>query len=181
MAELTIIAGECGRGSGEYDTGLFILPDGSKRGAETVAAVVLHGGVTEKQGKAGQIVGGLKGGLALAAQLDLSTSLSLAATAVGAGLSVLDGGPRQKAVLEVRFTDGASFVAMADVGVAALMENDRRVIQLAAPRLANHPIPPTPEEPGISARAIEAASDAVESAGSAVSSAFSFIKSKTLG
>ncbi|PIK73256.1 hypothetical protein CS379_09415, partial [Methylobacterium frigidaeris] len=103
------------------------------------------------------------------------------ATAVGAGLSALDGGPRQKAVLEVRFADGASFVAMTDVGVAALMENDRRVIQLAAPRLTNQPIPLTPEEPGISARAIEAASDAVESASSAVSSAFSFIKSKTLG
>ncbi len=45
MAELTIVAGECGRGSGEYDTGLFTLQAGGDRDAETIAAITVHGGV----------------------------------------------------------------------------------------------------------------------------------------
>lgn len=49
MADLTIIAGECGRGTGTYDTGLFTVPQGLGRGVETVAAVILHGGVEGRQ------------------------------------------------------------------------------------------------------------------------------------
>lgn len=58
MADLTIIAGECGRGSGTYDTGLFTLPQGLGRGVETVVAVILHGGVEGKQTMMEQVVTG---------------------------------------------------------------------------------------------------------------------------
>ena len=57
MADLTIVAGECGRGSGEYDTGVFKLPGPSDRGAETIAEIVVHGGVGEKQSTLGQMLG----------------------------------------------------------------------------------------------------------------------------
>ena len=182
MADLTIVAGEVGRGGGVYDTGLFSLPDGSVRGAETIAEVVIHGGVDKNQSLVGHLIGGLRGGVALASHLDLTAPVNLAAAAIGSGLNALDNGPRQSALIEVKFLDGATFVAMADVGISSLMENDRRVIQAAVPRL--HPIPvqaSTELEAGLATRAVEAASSAVGSAGSAVSSAFGFIKSRTLG
>lgn len=182
MAELTIVAGECGRGAGEYDTGLFKLPTGA-RGAETVAKVVVHGGVGEKTSTLGQMLSGLRGGLALAQHLDLSTPVSLAASAVGAGLGALDSGPKQRALIEVAFLDGASLVAMTDVGIAALMENDRRVIQLAAGRLNPTPAPVEGAEAsaGLGDRLVASASDAADAAGSAMSTALSFIKSRTIG
>jgi hypothetical protein len=182
VAELTIVAGECGRGSGEYDTGLFKLPTG-ERGAEGVAKIVVHGGVGEKQSALGQVLDGLRGGLALAHHLDLSAPVSVAASALGAGLSALDNGPKQRALIEVIFVDGATFVAMSDVGIAALMENDRRVIQLAEGRLRATPMVEGTSESvtGLGERVIASASGAADAAGSAVSSAFSFIKSKTLG
>ncbi|MDH3032563.1 MULTISPECIES: hypothetical protein [Methylobacterium] len=65
MADLTIIAGECGRGSGTYDTGLFTLPQGLGRGVETVVAVILHGGVEGRQTMMEQVVTGLRENAAL--------------------------------------------------------------------------------------------------------------------
>ena len=182
MADLTIVAGEVGRGAGLYDTGLFTLPDGSMRGAETIVDVIVHGGVDKNQSLVGHLIGGLRGGVALASHLDLTAPVNLAAAAIGSGLNALDNGPRQSALIEVKFLDGATFVAMADVGISSLMENDRRVIQAAAPRLHPPAVQNFAEaESGIATRAVEAASSAVGSAGSAVSNAFGFIKSRTLG
>ncbi|MCJ2106777.1 hypothetical protein MKK70_15625 [Methylobacterium sp. E-041] len=175
-----IVAGECGRGSGEYDTGLFTLPAGGDRGAETIATVTVHGGVGEKQSTLGQVLTGLRGGLALAQQMDLTMPVTVAATALGAGLGALDSGPKQRALIEVVFQDGTTMLAMTDVGIAALMENDRRVIQLAAERFNPEPALIAPSETGIAAKVIASAEDAAHTAGSAVSGAFSFIK-KTLG
>ncbi|MGC5777444.1 hypothetical protein [Methylobacterium sp. NFXW15] len=53
----------------------------------------------------------------------------LTLVALGAGLGALDEGPKQRALIEVRFQDDATFVAMTDIGIASLMENDRRVIE----------------------------------------------------
>jgi hypothetical protein len=207
MAELTVIAGECGRGSGSYDTGLFTLPQGLGRGVETVSAVVLHGGVEGKQSMMDQVVAGLRenaalrGGVALAQTVDPTNSLAIAASVVSAGLNALDGGPRQKALVEIRFEDGASFVATADAGVAALVENDRRVVLLAAPRLRSHQPITAQEQIGESvvARMLAAASTtadtagsfasgataaatgAANAAGSAVSGALGFIRKRTIG
>ena len=182
MADLTIVAGEVGRGGGVYDTGIFTLPDGSVRGAETIAEIVIHGGVDKNQTLVGYLIGGLKGGVALASHLDLTAPVNLAAAAIGSGLNVLDSGPRQSALIEVKFLDGATFVAMTEVGISSLMENDRRVIQIAISRLRSLAVPvPSAVEHGLATRTVEAASSAVESAGSAVSSAFGFLKNKTLG
>lgn len=180
MADLTIVAGECGRGSGEYDTGLFKLPAGGDRGAETIASITVHGGVGEKQSALGQMLSGLRGGLALAQQMDLTMPVTVAASALGAGLGALDSGPKQRALIEVAFQDGTTLLAMTDVGIAALMENDRRVIQLAAKRLHPEPVPIEMSETGLAAKAIASAGDAAHAAGSAVSDAFGFIR-KTLG
>lgn len=181
MAELTIVAGECGRGSGEYDTGLFKLPDGRERGAETIAEVTVHGGIGEKPSAFSQVLGGLRGGLALAQQLDLTAPVTVAASALGAGLGALDQGPRQRALIEVKFRDGATFVAMTDIGIASLMENDRRVIQLAANRLNLEPGTIQSEDPGLATRATASVGEAASAAGAAVSEALSFIKKKTIG
>ncbi|WP_430910644.1 hypothetical protein [Methylobacterium sp. sgz302541] len=181
MAVLTIVAGECGRGEGEYDTGLFKLPGRPERGAETIAEVVVHGGVAEKQSAIDQVLTGLRGGLSLAHQLDLAAPVSVAASALGAGLGALDTGPKQKALIEVRFTDGATFVAMTDIGIAALMENDRRVILLAEKRFQPQASAPEDENAGLGTRALTSVTDAAGAAGSAVSGAFSFIKNRTIG
>ncbi|KQQ30699.1 hypothetical protein ASF53_18155 [Methylobacterium sp. Leaf123] len=185
MADLTIVAGECGRGSGEYDTGVFNLPGPSARGAETIAEIVVHGGVGEKPSTLGQMLGGLRGGLALAQQLDLSVPVNVAASALGAGLGALDSGPKQKALIEVRFLDGATLLAMTDIGIAALMENDRRVIQLAANRLRAEPAvqetPVDPSEAGFGATALNAVSVVAGTTGAAVSSALGYLKRRTVG
>lgn len=200
MADLTIIAGECGRGTGTYDTGLFTFPQGLGRGVETVAAVILHGGVEGRQTMMEQVVTGLReyaalrGGVALAQTIDPSNSLAIAASVVSAGLTALDGAPRQKALIEVQFENGASFVGTADAGVAALIENDRRVLLLAAPRLRSHQPITAQEQIGesVTARMLAAASGtagaagavasgAASAAGSAVSSALGFLMSKTKG
>lgn len=181
MADLTIVAGECGRGAGEYDTGIFKLPGRPERGAESIAEVIVHGGVAEKQSTIDQVLMGLRGGLSLANQLDLSAPVSVAASALGAGLGALDTGPRQKALIEVRFTDGASLVAMTDIGIAALMENDRRVILLAAKRFQPQAPMAEIDDTGLGTRALTSVSEAAGAAGSAVSGAFSFIKNRTIG
>ena len=181
MAELTIVAGECGRGSGEYDTGLFKLPGGDARGAETVAEITVHGGVGEKPSAFSQVLGGLRGGLALAQQLDLTAPVTVAASALGAGLGALDQGPKQRALIEVRFEDGATFVAMTDIGIASLMENDRRVIQRATRRLSPAPVPIAVEGPGIATRAAATVGDAAHVAGTAVSDALGVLKKLTFG
>lgn len=200
MADLTIIAGECGRGTGTYDTGLFTVPQGLGRGVETVAAVILHGGVEGRQTMMEQVVTGLRenaalrGGVALAQTIDPSNSLAIAASVVSVGLTALDGAPRQKALIEVQFEDGASFVGTADAGVAALIENDRRVLLLAAPRLRSHQPVTAQEQIGesVTAKMLAAASGtagaagavasgAASVAGSAVSSALGFLMSKTKG
>lgn len=185
MADLTIVAGECGRGSGEYDTGLFKLPGMPDRGAETIAEIVVHGGVGEKQSTIGQMLGGLRGGLALAQQLDLSTPVNVAASALGAGLGALDSRPKQKALIEVRFCDGASLVAMTDIGIAALMENDRRVIQLAAHRVRAEVVvqelAQTPPEAGFGTTALNTVSEVAGTTGAVMSSAIGFLKRKTVG
>jgi hypothetical protein len=197
VADLTIIAGECGRGTGTYDTGLFTVPQGLGRGVETVAAVILHGGVEGRQTMMEQVVTGLRenaalrGGVALAQTIDPSNSLAIAASVVSVGLTALDGAPRQKALIEVQFEDGASFVGTADAGVAALIENDRRVLLLAAPRLRSHQPVTAQEQIGesVTAKMLAAASGtagavasgAASVAGSAVSSALGFLMSKTKG
>jgi hypothetical protein len=170
------------------------------RGVKTVAAVILHGGVEGRQTMMEQVVTGLRenaalrGGVALAQTIDPSNSLAIAASVVSVGLTALDGAPRQKALIEVQFEDGASFVGTADAGVAALIENDRRVLLLAAPRLRSHQPVTAQEQIGesVTAKMLAAASGtagaagavasgAASVAGSAVSSALGFLMSKTKG
>lgn len=185
MADLTIVAGECGRGGGEYDTGVFKMPGLPDRGAETIAEIVVHGGVGEKQSTLSQMLGGLRGGLALAQQLDLSAPVNVATSALGAGLGALDSGPKQKALIEIRFLDGATLLAMTDIGIAALMENDRRVIQVAASRLsglaATHEPASASSEAGFGATTLNVVSDVAETTGAAMSSALGYLKRKTVG
>lgn len=113
---------------------------------------------------------------------------------VSAGLTALDGAPRQKALVEVSFQDGASFVATVDAGVAALIENDRRVVTLAAPRLRmNQPVAAQEQigdtvtasmraaASGATTAAAVTASGAAAAATSAMSNALGFIKGKPKG
>lgn len=174
MPELMILAGDAGRGTAQYEAGLFTFPDGSSMGVESATTVQVHAGVEGKLGWAGQVVGGLRGGLGLAAGLELSMPLSLAASSLGAGLSALDEGPRRRDVVEIGFGDGRSLVALVDAGLAALIENDRAVAVRAIAR--GTPGAASQEAEGLAAQAAEAASGAVQSVGGVLSSALSFVR-----
>lgn len=138
MSGLQIVAGAFGKGHGQYEAGEFSFPDGSRRAVETVASIEAHSGVAAKQNWGSSLLGGLKGGLALASNLELSGTLALAASAVGAGLSSLDENGESKpcALIEVTFSDGAGFLALAAQPLSALIENDREVVRRAIVRFA---------------------------------------------
>lgn len=45
MAEIKIVAGNCGKGRGTYQAGVLITPDGVERSVEDLLTVEAHGDV----------------------------------------------------------------------------------------------------------------------------------------
>ncbi|MGY2047368.1 hypothetical protein [Methylobacterium sp. JK268] len=182
MTSLQIIAGSCGKGTGHYTAGLLKTPDGREHGVESIIAVEVHGDVRSAPRWSGQLLNGIKGGLAVASSLELSAPLALAAGALGAGLGAVSDEPRSLAVVEATFLDGGTIVAMADAGLAALIRNDRDVAQAAVARAAAMAAPSEeaaaiPETgTGLASQAFGAAAQAADAAGAAVTSAFSFFR-----
>ncbi|MGX7708559.1 hypothetical protein [Methylobacterium sp. Gmos1] len=176
MAEIKIVAGSCGKGRGQYEAGVFTTPDGVERGVDTVVAIESHGGVTGERGWGEQVLTGIKGGLGLASQLDLTGAAGLAASALA---SVEADESQPKALVEIAFADGGVVVALADARLAALVTHDREVLRVgfarAASRLAALPAPDS-----TAAGPLQVASDAVQSAaeaaGSSLTSALGFVR-----
>ncbi|MGC5781628.1 hypothetical protein [Methylobacterium sp. NFXW15] len=127
MPQLQIISGAAGKGSATYEEGVLSLPNGDVWYAEQFADVAVLSGVDEKEHWSGRLVGGLRGGLSMASALDLSPTLSLAASLVGAGAESLAADPKSRAVIEITAQDRRTVVAIAAPGLAALMIHDRAV------------------------------------------------------
>ncbi len=72
MAEIKVVAGSCGKGRGQYEAGVFTTPDGAERGVDAVVTIESHGGIAGERNWGEQVLTGLKGGLGLASNLDLT-------------------------------------------------------------------------------------------------------------
>ncbi|SFV14751.1 hypothetical protein SAMN02799631_05944 [Methylobacterium sp. 174MFSha1.1] len=176
MAEIKVVAGNCGKGRGQYEAGVFTTPDGVERGVDTVVAIESHGGVAGERGWGEQVLTGIKGGLGLASQLDLTGAAGLAVSALAA---VEADESRPKALVEIAFADDGLVVALADARLAALVAHDREVLRVGLARAASRlAVPLAPET--ASAGTLQAASDAVQAAagaaGSSLTSAFGFVR-----
>lgn len=176
MAEIKIVAGSCGKGRGLYEAGVFTTPDGLERGVDAVITIESHGGVAGERGWDEQMLTGIKGGLGLASNLDLTGAAGLAASALAA---VEADEAQPKALVEIAFVDGGFIVALADARLAALVTHDREVLRVGFARAANRvaalPAPDTSD-----GGALQAAGDAVQAAaaaaGNGLNSAIGFVR-----
>lgn len=178
MNEVKIIAGTCGKGPGSYESGLFKMPEGGQRAVETLAELEIHGDVAPEAHWVGQIASGLKG--VFSSSIKIAGPLSIAASAVGAGLGAINEGSKPRAVINAIFDDGSVIIALVDLGVANLIQNDREVVRRAllraghVPQSAHHN--PGEPSPSLGAQAAEAIHDATDAASAALSSAIGIFK-----
>ena len=188
MADIKVVAGNCGKGRGTYEAGVLTSPDGVERSVESLRAVEAHGEVAGARNWGGQVLEGLKGSLALASNLDLSGTALLAATALTA-VSTDESQPQT--LLEITFQDGGLLIALADPRLPALISNDREVLRRGFARAAQRVSPsvdgPGQADPSLAATASGAAQAAVGAvqavtgaAGASLSSAFGFVR-RTVG
>ncbi len=176
MAEIKVVAGSCGKGRGQYEAGIFTLPDGTEHGVDAVVTIDAHGDVAGERNWGEQVLTGIKGSLGLASNLDLTGAAGLAASALAA---VEADESRPKALVEIAFTDGGVIVALADARLPALVTHDREILRVgfarAASRVAALPAPAVP-----AGGTLQAASDAVqataEAAASGLTSALGFVR-----
>lgn len=185
MAEIKVVAGNCGKGRGTYQAGVLTSPDGVERSVESLLAVEAHGDVAGARNWGGQVLDGLKGSLALASNIDLSGTALLAATAL---TSVSADEAQPQTLLEITFQDGGLLIALADPRLPALITNDREVLRRgfarAAQRVTQSVEGPAPaSESTLMATAGDAAQAAVGAvqavtgaAGASLSSAFGFVR-----
>jgi len=110
------------------------LPNAAIWFAEGFTAVSVLGGVDEQEHWSERVFGGLKGGLALASNLDLSPSLGLAASFLGAGAGALAREAKTNVVVEIEAGSQGAIVALAATGLAALMLHDRETCRRALER-----------------------------------------------
>lgn len=181
MNEIKVIAGTCGKGIGAYESGLFKMPEGGQRAVETLVELEIHGDVAPEAHWVGQIASGLKG--VFSSSIKIAGPLSLAASAVGAGLGAINEGSRPRAVINAIFDDGSVIIALTDLGVANLIQNDRDVIRRALLRAGHLPQPAQHDSsdpsPSFSTQAAEVIHEATDAASAALSSAIGIFKRPT--
>ena len=182
MADLKVVAGNCGKGRGTYRAGVLTGPDGVERSVESLLALEAHGDVAAARNWGGQILDGLKGSLALASNMDLSGTALLTATAL-TSLAADEAHPQT--VLEMTFQDGGLLIALADPRLPALIANDREVLQRGFARATQPVAQPSDgvSEGGLlttASDAAQAAAGAVHAAagaaGASLTSAFGFVR-----
>lgn len=181
MIRIEIIAGSFGRGIATYNHGELHFPEQLILGVEAVAQIDGRGAVLPKQHWSEAAISNLRSGLAVASNLELTGAASLAVAAIGAGLAKDRDPSQSQQVIEVTFTDGRGFVALAPEGLAILIQNDRTVLQRAYERNASHSletIPQSRHQNELLTSASAMASATAEAAGSALSSAMSFVRRK---
>lgn len=180
MNEIKIIAGTYGKGTGSYESGLFKLPEGGQRAVETLSELEIHGDVAPEAHWVGQIASGLKG--VISSSVKIAGPLSLAASAVGAGLNSINEGARPRAVINAVFEDGSTIIALVDLGIANLIQNDREVIRRALLRAGHslqgtrHVAESTDQSQSLTAQAAEVIHEASDAASAALSSAIGMFK-----
>ncbi len=180
MNEIKFIAGTCGKGAGTYEAGLFKMPEGGQRAVETLSDLEIHGDVAPEAHWVGQIASGLKG--VLTSSVKIAGPLSLAASAVGAGLNSLNEGARPRAVINAVFEDGSMMIALVDLGLANLIQNDREVIRRAllrtghVPQRTHNVSEGADTAPSLTAQAAEVIHEASDAASAALSSAIGMFK-----
>lgn len=134
MTAIRITGGACGVGAGDYEDGVFTMPDGTSRGVETLSALEGAEAAGSSTHWSGNLVRGLQGAMASAEKLP--RPLSVAASAFGFGLGAFETRPLV-AVLTIAFLDGANAVVEVEADLAALMARDRAVVQGAIARRAS--------------------------------------------
>lgn len=179
MNEIRAIAGTCGKGNGTYESGIFRLPEGGQRPVEALTEIEIHGDVANDAHWVGQIASGLKG--VFASSVKISGPLGLAANAVGAGLGAINEGSQPRAVINATFEDGATLVALMDLGIASLIRNDREVVRRALIRAglsASQATRPDEQDtsPSLTSQAVEVVTEAADAAGAALTSAIGIFK-----
>lgn len=185
MADIKVVAGNCGKGRGTYQAGVLTSPDGVERSVECLLTVEAHGDVAGARNWGGQVLDGLKGSLALASNIDLSGTALLAATALSS-VSADDSQPQT--LLEITFQDGGLLIALADPRLPALISNDREVLRRGFARAAQRVAQPVEGTVCASeSRLMSTAGDAAQAAvgavqavtgaaGASLSSAFGFVR-----
>ncbi|KQP10745.1 hypothetical protein ASF28_06475 [Methylobacterium sp. Leaf99] len=168
MADIKVVAGNCGKGRGTYQAGVLTSPDGVERSIESLLTVEAHGDVAGARNWGGQVLDGLKGSLALASNIDLSGTALLAATAL-TSISAEDSQPQT--LLEIAFQDGGLLIALADPRLPALIANDRDVLRRGFARAAQRVVQPDAGPASADVGLIATASDAAQAAAGAVQAA----------
>lgn len=187
MADIKVVAGNCGKGRGSYRAGVLTGPDGIERFVESLLTVEAHGDVAGARNWGGQVLDGLKGSLALASNIDLSGTALLAATAL-TSLAADEAHPQT--LLEITFQDGGLLIALADPRLPALIANDREVLQHGFTRAAQRVAQPLDGPAGSEGSLLTTASDAAQAAagavqaaagaaGASLTSAFGFVRRTT--
>ena len=143
MTAIRITGGACGVGAGDYEDGVFTMPDGTSRGVESLSALDGPDAPGPPSHWSGDLVRGLQGAMASAEKLP--RPLSAAASALGFGLGAFEAKP-PVAVLRLAFTDGSDAVVEAEADLAALMARDRAVVQAALARQATPARPAAPRD-----------------------------------
>ncbi|WP_375408249.1 hypothetical protein [uncultured Methylobacterium sp.] len=131
MTAIRITGGACGAGAGDYEDGVFTMPDGTTRGVETLSALDGPEAIDPPSHWSGDLVRGLQGAMASAEKLP--RPLSVAASALGFGLGAFEAKP-PVATLRAAFTDGSDAVIEVEADLAALIARDRTVIGAALAR-----------------------------------------------
>jgi len=143
MTAIRITGGACGVGAGDYEDGVFTMPDGTSRGVETLSALEGPEAAGSSTHWSGNLVRGLQGAMASAEKLP--RPLSVAASAFGFGLGAFETRPPIVA-LTIAFMDGTDAVIETDADLVALMARDRAVVQGAIARRASPPAMVAPRD-----------------------------------
>ncbi|MGU3418504.1 hypothetical protein [Methylobacterium sp. D54C] len=167
MPRLQVIAGAAGKGEAVYEAGALQLPNAATWYAEAFTAITVLGGVDEQEHWSERVFGGLKGGLALASNLDLSPALGLAASVLGAGAGALAREARANVIVEIEAGSQGAIVALAAPGLTALMLHDRETCRRAVMRgsagVVERVAPENPEAGGLLERSRRVLTGALDS------------------
>lgn len=134
---------EGGSGTGSYEAGLIVLPDGVERGVETVAGITLR----EEGAPATRLLGllgTLRGVLPEPGRQPMP--MRLAVSTIRAGLGVIEEelapGGSDPVAAELVFTDGSAILARMPPDLVSTIRRDREIARAALARSARPAVPP---------------------------------------
>lgn len=131
MSRFEIVDGACSNGPARYEAGLFALPDGSRRGIETLSDL------QPGDASGSQTLASLRNTLPRPGALPLP--LRLAVSSLRAGLSVAEEGiaPGGTLPLTLRFADGLILTVRMPPALADAIRRDRELVAGVLARAGN--------------------------------------------